>query len=78
MCMIFNYFHLQSNAYLNFKDYKISWFVYTLDESGPQLDTFEDEKDASINLATHLVLPSADLFNLWENLIYDSHIKYHV
>ena len=31
-----------------------------------------------MNTATHLILPSASIYNLWENLYYDSNIKENV
>lgn len=42
------------------------------------METFEDDCAGQVNLATHWLLPSASLFNIWENLIYDDDIKNNV
>lgn len=56
----------------------INWYVYILDTNGPQNDGFEDQSGEEINLSTQWVLPSADMSNLWETLIYDTNIKQNV
>lgn len=42
---------------------------------GPKMENEEDGDGGEINLATHWLLPSAELYNLWENLHYDDNIK---
>lgn len=37
-----------------------------------------DGENDQVNIATHLVLPSAEIFNLWENLYYENNIKENV
>lgn len=64
-----------SKPYLDFKSLKINWFVYTLDSYGTVTQTENDEEGAEISLATHLTLPSQELFTLWESLYYDNNIK---
>lgn len=60
------------------KAHKINWFVYTLDSNGKTIQTECDEDGGAITLATHLTLPSQELYTLWENLYYDNNIKENV
>nr|XP_022920998.1 pachytene checkpoint protein 2 homolog isoform X2 [Onthophagus taurus] len=64
-----------SEDYINLTEVRINWYVYTLHNTEPQMDSVCNSDDETINLATHLTLPSTDLLNLWDNLIYDSQIK---
>ncbi|ENN75932.1 hypothetical protein D910_08635 [Dendroctonus ponderosae] len=62
---------------LDLNAHKINWYVYTLDTDGPTTQVQADE-DGEITLATHLTLPSKELFTLWENLYYEDNIKENI
>ncbi|KAL1495027.1 hypothetical protein ABEB36_010513 [Hypothenemus hampei] len=62
-------------TYLDLKALKINWYAYTLNEDGPTTQIENDENGGEVTLATHLTLPSKELFALWENLYYDNSIK---
>ncbi|EFA08556.1 Pachytene checkpoint protein 2 homolog-like Protein [Tribolium castaneum] len=62
-------------GFINFSQYEVHWHVYTLDNDGPQSQIEEGEDEGQLNFATHLMLPSAHIYNLWENLHYDNNIK---
>jgi len=64
-----------NEIFLDLKAQKVNWFVYTMDSDGPTTHTEADEEGEEVTLATHLVLPSKELFTLWENLYYDNNIK---
>lgn len=67
-------FHKEADV-VDLKNTCVSWHVYTLDQRGPSLENEEDSEGGDIHFATHWVLPSAEFFNLWENLLYDDNIK---
>lgn len=60
------------------KSYPVSFHVYSLDETGPNLENDEDSEGKDVNLATHWILPSSEFFNLWENLFYEQNVKERV
>lgn len=60
------------------KNCLVSFHVYSLDETGPNLENDEDSEGRDVNLATQWVLPSSEFFNLWENLFYDENVKERV
>lgn len=68
----------QQGKFLDLNAHKINWYVYTLDTDGPTTQVETDEADEEITLATHLTLPSKELFTLWENLYYEDNIKENV
>lgn len=49
--------------------------VYTLDKIGAIIESENEENGDQMNLSTQWILPSADLFGLWESLYYDDNIK---
>ncbi|RZB84914.1 pachytene checkpoint protein 2 -like [Asbolus verrucosus] len=55
--------------------FHIKWHIYTLNIHGPINQIEEADEEGQLNVATHLMLPSAYLYNLWENLYYDNNIK---
>ncbi|KAF2879742.1 hypothetical protein ILUMI_26429 [Ignelater luminosus] len=63
------------NDYIDFSSVNINWFVYTLDNNERQIENEYDEDGEGVRLATIQVLPSAEYYDLWENLIYDINIK---
>lgn len=65
----------QDGNYVDFKRASVNWYVYTLVTIGPRTDNEEDENGGELCLATQWVLPSSQLYNLWENLHYDDCIK---
>ncbi|GJQ72210.1 hypothetical protein Trydic_g3301 [Trypoxylus dichotomus] len=60
---------------INLSKLHVNWYVYTLDQNGPQNDNYEDESGEEVNLSTQWILPCFDISNLWETLIYDTSIK---
>ncbi|KAG1678821.1 Pachytene checkpoint protein 2 [Nymphon striatum] len=56
----------------------VRYHIYRLDEDGPAAEDLDGDNDANEQLAAanHWLLPSKDFHGLWENLIYDSGIKY--
>ncbi|KAK5641411.1 hypothetical protein RI129_009958 [Pyrocoelia pectoralis] len=63
------------NSFIDFFEVSIKWFVYTLDRNGEQIEADCDENGEKIQLAKVRLLPSADYFDLWENLIYNTNLK---
>lgn len=63
---------------MDFNIIEPNFYVYTLDTNGAVNESCQDSSGDEINLATQWILPSLDMFNLWENLIYDSSIKENV
>ncbi|KAH0813231.1 hypothetical protein GEV33_009558 [Tenebrio molitor] len=63
------------DGFINFAHCVIKWHIYTLDLNGPMNQIEEGDEEGQLNIATHLMLPSADIYNLWENLYYDNNIK---
>ncbi|XP_071444081.1 pachytene checkpoint protein 2 homolog isoform X1 [Hetaerina americana] len=51
----------------------IKYYVYRLDDAGPQAEVMDEEED--MTAANHWILPSTDFHGLWESLVYDSSIK---
>jgi hypothetical protein len=66
------------DGFINFAHCVIKWHIYTLDLNGPMNQIEEGDEEGQLNIATHLMLPSADIYNLWENLYYDNNIKQNV
>lgn len=66
---------LKETDVVDLKNTCVSWHVYSLDKTGPSLENEEDSEGGDVHFATHWVLPSAEFFNLWENLLYDDNIK---
>lgn len=63
---------------INLACFEIQWHVYSLDLHGPVQQIEDDEDNNTVDFASHLMLPSADLFNVWENLFYENNIKDNV
>lgn len=63
------------NLQVDYSNDNVNWHVYKLDLKGPQNDVCEDDTGTEVNLATLWMLPSIDIHNTWENLIYNNNIK---
>ncbi|XP_056638499.1 pachytene checkpoint protein 2 homolog isoform X1 [Diorhabda sublineata] len=62
-------------SFVDFSNLNINWFVYKLNTEEPFHQNEEDGNDGEITISTQLILPSACLLNMWENLFYDNDIK---
>ncbi|CAH0563536.1 unnamed protein product [Brassicogethes aeneus] len=51
---------------------KVKYYVYTLDTYG-ELEQYSDDNE--LLYGSQYILPSAELFDIWENLYYESNIK---
>ncbi|KAL3283425.1 hypothetical protein HHI36_006570 [Cryptolaemus montrouzieri] len=73
-CIIIDDVPESQENFIDFSFFKIHWYIYTVNYSKPMVQN-EYSSDGEINIATHLVLPNADLTNSWENLYFDNDIK---
>lgn len=60
---------------IDVSEVELNIFFYTLDENGAQYEKIDDESGDSVVLSTQYMLPSEEIFGIWENLIYDDDIK---
>ncbi|XP_050294450.1 pachytene checkpoint protein 2 homolog [Anthonomus grandis grandis] len=65
----------ENSPFIDLHSYKINWNIFMLQNEKSTIYDESDQGGEEIVLATHLTLPSKELFSLWENLYYDSNIK---
>ena len=49
--------------------------MFKLSRLGPEVEEIQQEGEEEVPAAQNWVLPAQELQGVWENLIYDSHVK---
>jgi len=55
---------------------KLTYMVYKLNRLGPEVEEICQEGEEEVPAAQHWILPNQDFQGVWENLVYDTNIKW--